>query len=586
MPAPALRLLRLGLPAAACVAAVFAAASTLWALAESRFAGPVSDFWLFIPKLAAYDAGGGLWSLLWEPYGGHRLVLPKLLYLIEYEHFGGRNDFLVACNVALQTLTAALLVHFSWRRGDGLSGPERVWLAAVSVLLCFSSTQLENFSRGWNVHHFLACWASVAALAALANAGEARGARRAWAWLAAALGAALAGTFSMAIALPIWPILLLLAWRARLSRAQVALLACVASLVLLAFFAGHEEASAGALAARLTDLPGLLRWAAACLSGPLGWRHAGLGLGLVALALVGVAAAGAQLLRSGRRPRPLEILHFGLVGLGVGAALLASYGRVAGHAENWDAHRYQSFVLLFWLGVIGVGTLASSGAGWRRGLRWALGALAVAWISGALLPAQLREQREVREFASRVRTAHDALLVGVSERRAYRDSLPKILWEARKPDMAAVGRPWLARRQLGMFADGRQRRLGLDIARDFESAPEDACRGSLLNVRFVGGFPVLEGAVEGGREILVADGAGRVVGLGRVTRTPLFAASGRQEGFAAWMPKTPPGAPISVWTLLPDGRACRILAPQPLEGGYRGRGRGGRAQMRRSAPSQ
>lgn len=586
MPETARRLLRHALPAAALLVAALVVVTTLSSLAGSRWAGPVSDFWLFIPKVAAYEQGASLWSILWEPYGGHRLVLPKLLYLVEYEVFGGRNLFLVSCSVALQALTAALLVAFTWRRGVGLSRASRVFLAAVAVMLLFSSTQLENFSRGWNVHHFLACTGAVAALLALAEAAEARASRRVWVWLALCGLCALAATYSMAIALPVWPLLWLFAWRARLPRAGQVALAGLAALALAAFFAGHRAAQGGAFERRLDDPAGLLYWAAACLGGPLSWTREGAGLALVVLALLGVAAAALHLLVSGRRPRPLEILGFGLVGLGAGAALLASYGRVAGHAENWDAHRYQSFVMLFWLGVFVVGTLASAGGGRRRALRALLALAALAWVAGALLPAHFREEREVRAFAARVRAAHDALLVGVPDRKAYLDSLPKILWRQKKTDMAAFARPFLARRELGMFAEGRQRRLGLRVDRDFEAAPEGSCRGSLVNVRSVAGHPNLVGDVAGGAEILVSDAAGRVVGLGRAVRPPPAGPDQQREGFAAWVEATRPGSPLTLWTLLPDGRLCRIAGPLPFERGYRGKPAPDGDQMRRSAPSQ
>lgn len=539
--------------------------STLLVLSESRWAGPVSDFWLFVPKLAAFEKNGRLWNILWEPYGGHRLVLPKLLYLVEYGAFGGRNLFLVACNVAFQTLTATLLVGFAWRRGGGLSAGERVFLAAVSVMLLFSGTQLENFSRGWNVHHFLACGGAVASLLALCLAAEARAGRASWLWLDVSAFCAVAATYSMAIALPVWPILLLVAWRAGLSRGQVAALAGVALLALVVFLSGHRTATGGVFERRLDDPLAFFHFAVACLGSPLSWRQPDAGMAVAVLALLGVGAFAVYLLVSGRRPRALEILYPSLALLGAGAALLASYGRVAGHAQNWDAHRYQSFTMLFWLGVFGVGTLASAGGGWRRGLRAALAVAAVAWVGGVLLPAHFREARAVRDFASRVRAAHDALLVGVSDREAYLDSLPKILWRAKKPDMAAFSRPYLKRRGLGMFAGGRHLRLGLRIGEDLEIGPEDACSGGMGHASFVSGFPHLVGGKDGGGEILISDAEGRVRGLGRA-RDP-GASPGQEVGWTAWMQRTERGTPVTAWALLADGRVCHLAGPLPLGGG-------------------
>jgi hypothetical protein len=128
-----------------------------------------------------------------------------------------------------------------------------------------------------------------------------------------------------------------------------------------------------------------------------------------------------------------------------------------------------------------------------------------------------------------------------------------------------------------MFAEGRQRRLGLDISADFTAAPSDACEGGFGNLRFVGGAPTFDGHVRGGREILVSDAQGRVRGLGRVRSTRLFGPEPEFEGWSGWMEPVPRDSVVEVWTLLEDGRVCRIDGPRPLQQ------RGGKSQGRAGA---
>jgi len=552
--------------------AAWVVGSLLWTLLESRWLGPVADFWLFVPQLAAHYDGAPLWDLLWNPQGGHRMPFPRLLYLAEYRFFAATNVFLIGTSLALQGFGAAVLARFVWKRPGGLSRSERLFLCASAVLLLFSATQIENFARGWNVHHFLACQAVLWALLALTKAVEARArsAVAAGGWLVLTVGCGVLASYSMGSGLTVWPILLVLGARTGLPRAQLALLALVGTATVAGYFVGHPLGAASAGERVAAEPTGVLSFARACLGGPLSWirPRAAAWLSMAALGLVG--ASGLRFLLKGPRAHPLHALYLGLAVFAAGAALLAAIGRSELFPDSWDARRYQTFVAFFWIGVIGLGVLHTAGSGRRRPARALLALAAGVWLGGVLLPAHSREAAALGERAAEVRQAHDAILVGVGDRRAYKPSMPKTARRRHGRDPVQVSRPFLAERRLGMFAVERHDRLGIRLVDHFESAPETECEGELDNVLFFGASAKLSGVIRGEHEILVADERGQVIGLGRPRRRGIVKSETRRRRWTAWLGPTAPESPIAVLAVLHEGQVCRIAGPVPLRAGRAG----------------
>jgi hypothetical protein len=129
--------------------------------------GPVRDLWAILPLLESWDRGEGFLNLLLGSHGGHRLVFPRLLYLTDYLLFDGRNFFLLGAAVVLQLTLFAMVVRVVVARCGALRASERGFVFGLVAAVAFSSTQLENFIRPWNVHWFVCGTAVVLSLAAL-----------------------------------------------------------------------------------------------------------------------------------------------------------------------------------------------------------------------------------------------------------------------------------------------------------------------------------------------------------------------------------------------------------------------------------
>lgn len=214
----------------------FAFVSTLRAARASYWAGPVGDLWYFVPTVRRFAEGEGSLAELWLPFGGHRLFVPKLLYLADYLYLDGRNLLPLVAGWLLQCAVAALLVGLIWRQRSVVGAAATRFIAGSTLVLLFSASQLENFVHAWNVHWFVATAATCASIAALAHSANARGG----AWFASSLLAASIASLSMANGLLCWPILLLLAIGLGLPRRRIGWLAAVGVVLALGFFVDYS----------------------------------------------------------------------------------------------------------------------------------------------------------------------------------------------------------------------------------------------------------------------------------------------------------------------------------------------------------
>jgi hypothetical protein len=548
---------------AALVAALAAAllGSTLLGIAEARFAGPVRDFWSVVPLLEAAERGELGWRLLTQPHGGHRLLLPRLLFLAEYRLFGGANAMLVGASVTLQVALALLLGRALWRERSGRA--EGVFAVGLVVALAFSASQIENFVRPWNLQYTLACGSAVSALAAGARVGTGRAP-----WLALCLAGALLASASMATGLLVWPALLAVAAASRFSRAAWLTLGAAAAGVLAAYLQGLplrpvREALAGGGA--------LAEWTLSCLGSPLAWQHPGAGRALALAGLLAAAALGARVLARGRASSPGERLLLGLLLFSAGAVLLTGMGRAARFPDSWRAARYQTPVLLFWLGLISLALLALRGAERPRpALRAALMAGSAAWLAGAVLPAHAEQLAESRRFAARVRAANLAIQFGVTSREAYEHVLRHRDLRS-GTDSVAQMRRFLEERGLGAFADPRLALLGRPFDESFPGATRAACGGGLVSVSAValqgGHGRRLAGRIAGPRGepaprfVVVSDAAGSIVGFGESLASRLGPAGVfRSSEAARFLAYARGGAGLEVWGVLASGRVCLLPA--------------------------
>ena len=555
------------------IAGGFVVVSTLLFICEDHFAGPVRDFWYIVPLLERFDRGEGSFAPLAGLHGGHRLLFPRLLYLAEYKLFDGGNVFLVSVGVALQLVLAAIVARAVWieRRRSGAA--LTAFGLGLVAMLAFSATQLENFVRPWNVHWFLVNASVAISLAAALRVGDAvrsPSEAAAWGWWLLASAAAWVASYSMATGLLSWPLLLLLGFLWRWWPRLLVAIGLEGALAMVVYLRGTRVLEAGS---SLTSGGALVEWFLACLGSPLSWlsRDAG-----SALALGATLAAAARLLRLvARRSKASrgECLLVGLMLFSWGAAALIALGRTSLWPESWEAARYQTIVLLFWLSLLLLALLALRGERLhQRVLRPLLVLAAVIWLAAAVLPGHFRQAEVIGSFVAKVRAANLALLFGVSHRPDY---VYVLTFSDRKLGLDSAAAHWdfLRERGLGVFSDPRRDLLGRVLDEAFASADPDLCRGEVIRADRVptrrGPALRLRGwawdvAASRPPSYLLATNARRsIVGLGSPLRRRLGPPGWREEERPEWHGYARArSGPLDVWALLESGGVCRIARVQ------------------------
>jgi len=541
---------------AALVLGAAALGSTLVLLWEAWWAGPAVDSWHFVNVLEAREEGADVWRPLSKNHGGHRPFFPRLLLLADYVWFGGRNAFVLAWSVVLQIATWGALVWAAQRERANIGRSAVAFVAGLALALCFCATQLENFVRAWNVHWFLVSAVLAWSLVALAAARATQTRRAAAAGTVVAVLLAGVATWSMANGVLAWGLLVLAALWLRLPLPVAASIAAAGALVTWGFLSGYTPGPALDASEVWTDPLGRVLWVARCLGAPLSWTHPSAGAWLGAAGLVVFLLAAGSSAR--RRPRPADVVCLGVAAFCVGTVFLVAWGRMAYSGESWGAPRYQTPSLLFWASLLTWLVLRVGSGLPALGLRAAL----LAGVAALLIPPHFVEGARVETFAGRVRAAHLAVVVGVSDRSAYEATLP-FSDRKRRRDAVARHAAFLRVRRLGMFRDARHEFLGrrVDVLHPQRS---EACEGGIFTstasvsghwVRVDGWARGLGSA--GVPQLLLTGPAGFVIGLGEPLRHTLPGFEDDEHRFVAWRWAVPGG---EVWAVLADGSACRVAA--------------------------
>jgi hypothetical protein len=537
----------------------FALASTLWVAHASYSPGTVGDLWYFVETIRRFMEGEGNLAELFLPFGGHRLFVPKLLYLADYLLFDGRNILPLSVSWLLQGSIAALLIVAVWRSRGELGASAARFLVGLTLALLFSSTQIENFVSAWHVHWFLANAAmclSFGALAASPRAGTRAESTAGVLWFFASLLAAWVATISMANGLLCWPILLLLGGGMRLPRRRLAWIVVASFAALIAFFVDYLPTADGDSSLLVGAPLPMLTWFLLCVGAPLSWSHE---LAGGVLAGIGIAVASFFTVTSMVRRRGVgrnEWVLLGVMLFSLGSVAMITAGRAAPWPTTWAGPRYQTVVLLFWLSLGALALLRQRGS---PAMQLAVMAISLSLVAGAVLPAHSKEGREAVALTQRIHWANRAIVVGIRARRSYAVVLTPHLINA-ESDIVQRHRAFLQARGLAMFSTEEARRIGSRVAAgsapcDGDLGPAHALGNPTRGYRAVGRLPDTE--TKGIRSIFVTDGSRTIIGLGGKESQSIHRAS--FPVWAAYFMDSQDGR-VDFWAELADGSICR-LAP-------------------------
>lgn len=537
----------------ACAAVV--AASTIHLVWRGWLPAPFGDQW---QQLVTEHGASSAW--LASMHNEHRILVPRLLFIVDRWVSGERNAVDLTANLLIQAAFAGLMVDLL-RRGRRPSAVTAALLAAVAVAMAFWAVQWENFTWGFQVQIFGVVLGTAVALHRVAFGGAS------WPSLLATLAAMACTALTLATGFLAAVVAVPLAWwigRPRREVVSFSLAAAVFSTLAVASLDRAGSVSGGGVDALRHPLR-IAVYAVVALGGPIGDGLSGLvPVDRVTAAFV-AGSAGLALLASllpaalaaPRSPRGAMLSALAIYG--VLTAVSTAFGRWSLGPAQAMSSRYATPTLAFWVALCFLLHFAGSRVGLARA--WAAAAIPAGLVALAL--ASQGSFAEVAEQVVNLRAeAIPALAAGVADPTAVQDS--GMVGPDPLSHLAA-----LRAAHTSLFAEPWLGWSGERLVDDAPTADTSRCAGRILSVE-----EVAAGARGGSRvrgtlriagtasllRIVLTDEAGTVVGFGIA---PPFRDMSASHGVATWVgaAATSPDRALIPYALLRDGSACRLVRP-------------------------
>lgn len=511
---------------------------------------------------------------LFAQHNEHRIVLGKILFLIDYYAFGGRSVFLIFMNFALVS-AAALVFCFAAIRlnATSIKNPSVNWVVIIIIPWLFLWMQNENLKWAFQGQFFLAQLLPLIALLAFARSWKRDGDGFKWFVSAIVLSIASAGT--MANGLLVLPTMLLGALVMRMSWKQVAVVSLTVAVVFGAYFfdyvspAGHGSVLDSIISYPIGIVIFVLRYLGSPFNHLFGWTNFG---GLIALAagLVMVASSVFLFFKAVVSPH-IHWLRHGLILFLVfigGTAFVTAGGRVAIEPEFAFSSRYTTPALMAWAGLFCL-TSPYILAWIRRSsnaLTYTRGLTTFALLS--MLANQLDAAVPNHDMLHKQRVATLALELGVRDTHyihsvfPFADGALNIAKQASEKNLSVFGMPYLRGLSDGL---GEHRSIGQMADCQGHLDRIEHIEGTNLFVRVYGWQFDSARRNKVGNRIEFIDDAGRLVGAalpGAIRSDVATALNNRalRAGFTGYILKSAVGK-----QLIAIGNNCSIVGTyEPL----------------------
>ena len=496
---------------------------------------------------------------LFAQHNEHRIVLSRLLFLIDEHLFDGDNAFLVICNYVFAGLIWATFTRCLFRLNPKHPHRSDLWLlAAILAAWLFLWAQRVNFTWAFQSQFYLAQWLPLLAFLSLGLALGKPQIRSAYFISALVLGGL--STLSMANGLFVLPLMTLWAIVLRMRWKQVIVLASCASFFAWLYLADYQSPSAhSSVLGSLINAPlSVLHYTLTYLGNP-GVYIAGSSmpvqwiskLGGLHLAGITIGLALHTLQKRDANPISAGLILFLIFVLA--SAVVTASGRLEFGIVSAFSSRYTTPVLMAWAAVFCLASpmiLRHFSKGPREQYGWLPSALLGLCV---LLVGQTRALQPMHAFNHNKAVAVLALELGVRDTELVSlihpntDHALKIAQIASDKDHGLFDRPEY---------DSLRDTIGGSIA-----PPTDrSCSGRLEDiliiddetdfVRLTGWQHALRNTGKPAR-LLILDPSGLVIGaalLGRPSPylTDTFGRSGARAGFTGYVRRDRIDQPLTV----------------------------------------
>jgi len=562
------------------LAGIGAGVASAYIIVTTYSALPHWDEWALFDHLAT---GNATLSWLWAQHNEHRILVPKLFFLVDVYVFRGTQAFLLTSIFFVQLLQVAFL-SYSLRRLGGMRGSGwRVGTGLIAYcILC--PTQQENLIWGFQLQFVIpAAMATLATLTLLLYYQK----PRAW-LLAVSIVAATLATWSLANGMLLWPLLLLAVLLLGMRRSILLLIVLFAvANIGLYLYRYHRPGPSPEFPGLILAVDRVLHYVAVYF-GSTFVRHSSGWIPLLA-GTAGLFAALSIILRVLPQRGTASLLQLQLsllMLLSIVTAFITASGRLHLGLEQATASRYQTFALLFWcsLGLAWLCELSkprvprsSPSVGLGRGSSHDLqlnvfsAFLLVLMLGFAtqvrlpLIDAQWRQLRLNRISLS--------LLAGVHDPAALADAYPD-------PQAVLRSAQYMREHHLSIFVGNLYAQLGQPFDATYHVQPATDCSGYISSTQIL---PADDGQglritgyawnkqLNRPARAIVAVANDRILGYGTSVSIPQDASAATPNsdparfGWIAYAPHVPPPAQIQLYA--PVGRnssdVCLVAEAAP-----------------------
>ncbi len=300
---------------------------------------PYWDMYIYVMRYLQYRDDRQWWAYVFAPHVQHRLVWMRLLTMVDVELLHGTGYPFVVFATACLIVTAWLLVR---QLPTDTASPRalRQMIGSLIVMLILTSTSAVDCSMPINTVYPQALMFVVLSIVLF----EAD-------YRIAALLAAAGAAFGSAVALPIWPILVWLAWRRGSGRRWMAIVAITGAAFIAAYMHGMPLVAAGThvpdvakMATYLVSYVGL-PWTRSAALLPIGRLIGAILFTVAAAAVVWIGLFKQKVDR-------LQRIAVMLLAFSLASAVLAAIGRVDLEDTLRVPVRYAVFVLPLHVGLL------------------------------------------------------------------------------------------------------------------------------------------------------------------------------------------------------------------------------------------
>jgi len=508
-----LRLFGYGAMAIAFLATLAVNLYTLFQINRARTSVPWADQWAVVQELEQHARGAALWPILWSPYWGHRLVIPRLLFLADSHWFSFAS--LTWLTLLLQLVHIGFLIALAWmllgRRSTAL------FIIAVIVILnlMLSPFQMENFVWGMQTMFPLVFVAATGAFLSLSLGST----NHSGYLLSLCVAFGIVSSYTMPNGILVWPVLVLQSIYLRQKRKGVLALGGIGTLVIVSYlwrYARPLELGMG-MGGILRHPIDTIMLLALILGSPFRFTIAAdVAVGMLALATTGYVLIRALFSRA--QERRWSSTLFALILFLFLSSLTLIAGRLTPEFLHLDSKdplpsRYFTMICLFW---VSIGLLALSTVQGRRLRALLLGfyGLLFASLMFASVNRQLTDAEDWADFFLATDAVGSAFVLDVPD-----EQLLSVLWTSRPQREELI--LFMRQHALAMFHEPRATWPGKRVSALFQTSP-DRCVGAIEKTVGVDGSSWrMEGwawdnnASRAPDEVLFADANGRVVGLAR-----------------------------------------------------------------------